>query len=148
MCACVCACEREATLVPPPSTARANSLRHPLLSQCYEDVRKTLEVCDITTDNNCFVEMKTTGSTPPGNKPPPQHPTDLNMFRTLCSDTVAFSAGFCISMSSICPHSSNRVPGLLPERRHNGEKQLWVCRRSDEKVRLAPEVAKVFTFCT
>ncbi|XP_075894165.1 proline-serine-threonine phosphatase-interacting protein 1a isoform X2 [Nelusetta ayraudi] len=32
--------------------------------ECYEDVRKTLEVCDIATDNNCFVEMKTTGSTP------------------------------------------------------------------------------------
>ncbi|XP_070762729.1 proline-serine-threonine phosphatase-interacting protein 1a [Enoplosus armatus] len=33
--------------------------------ECYEDVRKTLEKCDIITDNNCFVEMKSTGSTPP-----------------------------------------------------------------------------------
>lgn len=57
-----------------------NSLRYPLLlSQRYEDVRKTLESCDITTDNNCFVEMKTTGSAPPGDEPPPQHPTHLNM---------------------------------------------------------------------
>lgn len=37
-----------------------------LLFQCYEDVRKTLEMCDIITDNNSFVEMKSTGSTPPG----------------------------------------------------------------------------------
>ncbi|XP_044047997.1 proline-serine-threonine phosphatase-interacting protein 1a isoform X1 [Siniperca chuatsi] len=33
--------------------------------ECYEDVRKTLEKCCIITDNNCFVEMKSTGSTPP-----------------------------------------------------------------------------------
>ncbi|XP_076590109.1 proline-serine-threonine phosphatase-interacting protein 1a [Chaetodon auriga] len=32
--------------------------------ECYEDVRKTLENCDIITDNNCFVELKSTGSTP------------------------------------------------------------------------------------
>lgn len=32
--------------------------------ECYENVRKILEKCDITTDNNCFVEMKSTGSTP------------------------------------------------------------------------------------
>ncbi|XP_069564778.1 proline-serine-threonine phosphatase-interacting protein 1a [Brachyistius frenatus] len=33
--------------------------------ECYEDVRKALEKCDIVTENNCFVEMKRTGSTPP-----------------------------------------------------------------------------------
>ncbi|XP_078113084.1 proline-serine-threonine phosphatase-interacting protein 1a isoform X2 [Sander vitreus] len=32
--------------------------------ECYEDVRKTLEKCDIIADNNCFVEMKSTGLTP------------------------------------------------------------------------------------
>uniref|UniRef100_A0A6Q2ZP75 F-BAR domain-containing protein n=1 Tax=Esox lucius TaxID=8010 RepID=A0A6Q2ZP75_ESOLU len=33
--------------------------------ECYEDVRETLELCDITTDNDCFVKMKSTGSNPP-----------------------------------------------------------------------------------
>ncbi|XP_016888690.2 proline-serine-threonine phosphatase-interacting protein 1a [Cynoglossus semilaevis] len=33
--------------------------------ECYEDVRKTLENCDVITDNNCFVETKGTGSAPP-----------------------------------------------------------------------------------
>ncbi|XP_068170030.1 proline-serine-threonine phosphatase-interacting protein 1a isoform X2 [Antennarius striatus] len=33
--------------------------------ECYEDVRKTLEKCDIISDNNCFVEMRSTGLIPP-----------------------------------------------------------------------------------
>ncbi|XP_034735182.1 proline-serine-threonine phosphatase-interacting protein 1a isoform X2 [Etheostoma cragini] len=32
--------------------------------ECYEDVRKTLEKCDIIADNNCFVETKRTSLTP------------------------------------------------------------------------------------
>uniref|UniRef100_H3CSI0 Proline-serine-threonine phosphatase interacting protein 1a n=1 Tax=Tetraodon nigroviridis TaxID=99883 RepID=H3CSI0_TETNG len=33
--------------------------------ECYEEARKTLERCDIVTDNNGFVEMRQTGSEPP-----------------------------------------------------------------------------------
>lgn len=31
-----------------------------------EEVRKQLEQCDVTTDNNCFIKTKGTGSRPPG----------------------------------------------------------------------------------
>ncbi|KAG7280043.1 hypothetical protein CRUP_030499 [Coryphaenoides rupestris] len=33
--------------------------------ECYEDLRKTLENCDIAEDNNCFVDMKRTVPNPP-----------------------------------------------------------------------------------
>ncbi|XP_020486918.1 proline-serine-threonine phosphatase-interacting protein 1a isoform X1 [Labrus bergylta] len=33
--------------------------------ECYEEVRMTLEKCDVIEVNNSFVEMKTTGSNPP-----------------------------------------------------------------------------------
>lgn len=37
-----------------------------LKKQSYEEVRKQLEKCDILTDLNCFIRMKSTGTKPPG----------------------------------------------------------------------------------
>uniref|UniRef100_A0A3B3ZUH0 SH3 domain-containing protein n=1 Tax=Periophthalmus magnuspinnatus TaxID=409849 RepID=A0A3B3ZUH0_9GOBI len=36
--------------------------------ECYENMRIVLEKCDAVEDNNCFVEMKSTGSAPPAVK--------------------------------------------------------------------------------
>ncbi|XP_041847712.1 proline-serine-threonine phosphatase-interacting protein 1-like [Melanotaenia boesemani] len=33
--------------------------------ELYEEVRKVLEQCDVTTDNNCFIKMKSMGLRPP-----------------------------------------------------------------------------------
>ncbi|KAK2913776.1 hypothetical protein QQF64_030447 [Cirrhinus molitorella] len=33
--------------------------------ECYEEVRKILELCDIVSDNNCFIKMKKTACRPP-----------------------------------------------------------------------------------
>ncbi|XP_035011945.2 proline-serine-threonine phosphatase-interacting protein 1a isoform X2 [Hippoglossus stenolepis] len=41
------------------------SLQSVKADECYEEVRSTLEKCDVMTDNNCFVEMNRTGTMPP-----------------------------------------------------------------------------------
>ncbi|XP_054476159.1 proline-serine-threonine phosphatase-interacting protein 1a isoform X2 [Anoplopoma fimbria] len=56
--------------------------------ECNEDVRKTLEKCDIIADNNNFVEMKSTGSTPPA-------PIEYqNYYERDAADASNGSAGF------------------------------------------------------
>lgn len=128
-----------------------------LLFQCYEEVRKSLENCDIITDNNCFVEMKQTGSTPPGEAPvlppswfwfeyvsiwkfPRNLPAAAEMLGTIgnrqCIVKPLNHLNFLIS--------SNWIPKLLREGCYSRQKRKrWIRRGSDEKVR----VTQCFALC-
>lgn len=115
-----------------------------LLSQCWEDVRKTLEVSDIVTDINCFVEMKATGSTPPGNEP-----TAAAIWicaALLCSLTpLAFQQGFefqypDFALAAPIEYEDYYQRDVTVER-NSGGFVGGVMKRSDWQ-------QKVFTFCT
>lgn len=124
--------------------------------QCYEDVRKTLENCDIITDNNCFVQMKSTGSTPPGRQLPCSLPDLIWIWSRV--DILILSLSCCWNVWHQCKqvmlwepledlififtgfqwsfHSSNRIPELLQQGCYSWQKrQRWIRRGSHEKVR-------------
>nr|XP_055058662.1 proline-serine-threonine phosphatase-interacting protein 1-like [Misgurnus anguillicaudatus] len=50
--------------------------------ECYEEVRKVLELCDIIADNNCFIEMKKTSCRPPA-------PTEFQCYSEVNSNQSA-----------------------------------------------------------
>lgn len=81
-----------------------NIWRNPFF-QCYEEARKTLETCDITTDNNCFVDMRQTGSVPPG-KPRPL--PDLHWLHPMVE--ILLLSWKC---GGLGPHVMLFYPGLL-----------------------------------
>ncbi|XP_029904018.1 proline-serine-threonine phosphatase-interacting protein 1-like [Myripristis murdjan] len=75
--------------------------------ELYEEVRKVLEKCDITTDNNSFIEMKTTSTRPP-------EPIEFKSFyqtepstnRNGCAH-LAGGRGIMTRFSSLLPGSSS-----------------------------------------
>lgn len=70
--------------------------------ECYENVRKTLENCDIIADNNNFVEMKRCNPTPPA-------PIEYqNYYDNNASTQRNGSAGF---VEGVKKRFSNLLPG-------------------------------------
>ncbi|CAJ1056724.1 proline-serine-threonine phosphatase-interacting protein 1a [Xyrichtys novacula] len=72
--------------------------------ECYEEVRMTLEKCDITQDNNSFVEMKATGSTPPA-------PIEYQNFYE--RDNLGDSNGSAGFVGGVMKRFTNLLPGNI-----------------------------------
>uniref|UniRef100_A0AAQ4PME0 Proline-serine-threonine phosphatase interacting protein 1a n=1 Tax=Gasterosteus aculeatus aculeatus TaxID=481459 RepID=A0AAQ4PME0_GASAC len=88
--------------------------------ECYEAVRKTLENCNIITDINSFVELKSTGSAPPA-------PIEYqNYYETDAGENRNGSCGFVGGGEDELSVSVGDVVVVLEE----GEDGWWTVKRN------------------
>ncbi|XP_052007810.1 proline-serine-threonine phosphatase-interacting protein 1b isoform X3 [Xyrauchen texanus] len=70
--------------------------------ECYEEVRKILEQCEIITDNNCFIEMKKTCCHPPA-------PIEFQCYCNMDTNGSVMEMESVVVPSSGCPEADSKL---------------------------------------